>query len=133
MRLEIALTVAPIERCRPLPLATWEGVGALAHFTGLVRGEEQGRPILALEYEAYASMAERVMAEILRELESGCPCRWVRVTHRLGWVPVGEAAIEVVVASAHRGEAFTMLSKFMDRLKQDVPIWKCGVCYAGES
>jgi molybdopterin molybdotransferase len=46
------------------------------------------------------------------------------VIHRLGVVPAGEAAIYVGLAGQHRAEAFALLAQFMDRLKQDVPIWK---------
>lgn len=99
-------------------------MGALAEFSGLVRGEENGRDIAALEYEAYSPMAEQVMREIITELVRRHPCLSVRVTHRTGIVPVGEAAIHMLVTARHRAEAFAMLTEFMNRLKQDVPIWK---------
>ena len=100
------------------------GAGALAEFFGLVRGEENGRDIAALEYEAYSPMAEQVMRDIITGLGQRHPCLFVRVTHRIGIVPVGEAAIHMLVAARHRAEAFAMLTEFMNRLKQDVPIWK---------
>jgi molybdopterin synthase catalytic subunit len=100
------------------------GVGAVAEFSGLVRGEENGRDIAALEYEAYSPMAEQVMRQIITELGQRHPCLFVRVTHRISIVPVGEAAIHIIVTARHRAEAFAMLTEFMNRLKQDVPIWK---------
>lgn len=103
---------------------TLAGVGAVAEFSGLVRGEDDGRTIAALEYEAYSPMAESVMREIITDLGRRHPCLSVRVTHRVGIVPVGEAAIQMRVTARHRAEAFAMLTGFMDRLKQDVPIWK---------
>jgi len=99
-------------------------VGALAEFTGTVRGEENGRPIAALVYEAYQPMAETVMRRLLTELAASHPCLAVQVQHRIGVVRVGEAAIHIAVQSRHRAEAFSLLAAFMDRLKQDVPIWK---------
>ena len=72
----------------------------------------------------YLPMAERVMRRIVEDLGHRHPCRWVRVTHRVGVVPVGEAAIQVAVTAAHRAAAFALVTRFMDRLKQDVPIWK---------
>jgi molybdopterin molybdotransferase len=90
----------------------------------VVRGEENGQPIAALEYEAYSPMAEREMRRIIEETARHQPCRFVRVIHRIGVIPVGEAAIYVGVAGRHRAEAFALLAEFMDRLKQDVPIWK---------
>jgi molybdopterin synthase catalytic subunit len=102
-------------------------VGALAEFTGLVRGEENGSLIGGLVYEAYQPMAEREITRIVTELCSARPVLGVRVVHRVGRVPVGEAAIYVGVAAKHRAEAFALLTGFMDRLKQDVPIWKTDV------
>lgn len=98
--------------------------GALAEFTGLVRGDENGSVIRGLVYEAYQPMAEREIARIVAELCAARPVQGVRVVHRIGRVPVGEAAIYVSVVSRHRAEAFAVLTGFMDRLKQDVPIWK---------
>lgn len=116
---------------RPIP-ATCETagpadvVGAWVEFRGVVRAEEGGHPIEALEYEAYADMALREMRRLLEELAGRHPCLAVRVIHRIGLIPVGEAAIYVGVAGQHRAEAFALLAAFMDRLKQDVPIWKTG-------
>ncbi len=103
---------------------TVPGCGAVARFDGIVRESENGWRISALEYEAYQPMAERVIREILEELGGEFPVEWVRVHHRTGIVPVGESAILLEVHSRHRGEAFAVLSKFMDRLKKDAPIWK---------
>lgn len=111
----------------PPPPVTGPGVGALAEFRGLVRGEESGAPIAGLVYEAYQPMAEREITRIVLELASARPVLGVSVIHRIGRVPVGEAAIHIAVAAKHRAEAFALLSAFMDRLKQDVPIWKTGV------
>ena len=122
MQTEIKITPHPIEpRCN---IAKTKDTGALAEFSGIVRGEENDRTIAALEYEAYSPMAERVMKEIITELGSRHPCLAVHVEHRIGIIPVGETAIHIRVLSRHRAEAFAMLAGFMNRLKQDVPIWK---------
>lgn len=121
MQIEVQITQQRIVgKISPRPA----GVGALAEFSGIVRSEENGRDIAALEYEAYLPMAERVMRDIIVEIGCRQPCLFVRVTHRVGIVPVGETAIHIIVASRHRAEAFAMLAEFMNRLKQDVPIWK---------
>jgi molybdopterin synthase catalytic subunit len=98
--------------------------GAVVRFEGRVRATENGHPIRALVYEAYQPMAERQMEKILRELGARHPCLAVRVRHRLGEVRVGEIAIAIEALAAHRAEAFALAAAFMDRLKQDVPIWK---------
>jgi molybdopterin molybdotransferase len=123
MEVEIQLTGQPIAPSLP-PAAEPGHVGAWTEFRGLVRGEENGQPIRALEYEAYPEMAGRELRRSLEELSSRHPCLRARVIHRVGLVPVGEAAIYVGIASAHRAEGLALLAAFMERLKQDVPIWK---------
>ena len=110
-------------------LPPWQGVarddcGAVVDFQGVVRRDEQGESIAGLHYEAYRPMAEREIERIVRELLAEFPCREIHVAHRLGFVPVGEVSISVQIASAHRGEANKFLEEFMNRMKQDVPIWK---------
>jgi molybdopterin molybdotransferase len=122
MEIDVQLTSAPI--AEQLPPESGSGIGAWAEFRGLVRGEENGQPIAALEYEAYSPMAGQEMRRILGDLAARYPCVSARVIHRIGIVPVGEAAIYIGVAGRHRAEAFALLGEFMDRLKQDVPIWK---------
>ena len=98
--------------------------GAWVEFRGVVRSEENGIPIAALEYEVYPGMAEREMARLLEEIAPRHPCLAATVIHRVGVVPVGETALYVGVTARHRGPAFALLTEFMDRLKTDVPIWK---------
>lgn len=123
METQIAVTV--FDRELPaLPVITRHDCGAIVDFFGVVRGEEGGAEITGLHYEAYQPMAEREIERISRELLADFPCREVHVAHRIGFVPVGEASITVRIAAAHRGEAIAFLEHFMNRLKQDVPIWK---------
>ena len=103
-----------------------ERSGAAVRFTGTVRGEEDGRTIAGLEYEAYRPMAENQMRRIFEEIRDMHTFDDAVALHRVGFVPVGEAAILVEVRSKHRGVAFEAVRIFMDRLKQDVPIWKTG-------
>ena len=109
---------------RPEPATDGGAVGAWVEFAGVVRGEENGQPIAALEYEAYDSMADRVMRELLNQLGDALGCASAHVIHRVGIIPVGETAIWIGVASGHRKEALALVVEFMDKLKQDVPIWK---------
>jgi molybdopterin synthase catalytic subunit len=105
-------------------LESLEGCGAVVEFSGIVRGEEDGQSIRALEYQAYQPMAELEIERLIRELLTPFPCTSVRVIHRIGVIAVGERAIALQVSSQHRVGAFSFASAFMDRLKQDVPIWK---------
>jgi molybdopterin molybdotransferase len=122
MEIEIQLTTSPIAGKILPPTSGVEG--AWLEFRGVVRGEENGQSIAALEYEAYLEMAEREIRRLLETLAAKHPCLAARVIHRVGVIPVGETAIYVGVAGRHRAEAITLLAEFMNRLKQDVPIWK---------
>jgi molybdopterin molybdotransferase len=124
MKIEIQITSRPIAASDRLPEKLSGNCGAVAEFSGIVRDQENGRKISALEYEAYVPMAEHEIRRILTALAEKHPCLAAKVIHRLGIIPVGETAIYLGVASRHRGEAFTVLTEFMNRLKQDVPIWK---------
>jgi molybdopterin molybdotransferase len=125
MEIEIHLTNEAIAEKIPTP-QRWPSAktGAWLEFRGVVRGEENGRTISALEYEAYPEMARREIRRLLHEISTRHPCLAAKVIHRVGVIPVGETAIYVGVASPHRGEAIALLAEFMDLLKQDVPIWK---------
>ncbi|MAD33561.1 MAG: molybdopterin converting factor [Planctomycetes bacterium] len=98
--------------------------GAVVTFAGTTRDHNEGAQVLSLSYEAYTEMAQRVMCVLFEEAVKRFPITRARVAHRLGEVPVGEASVIVVVASAHRGPAFEACRFLMDRLKDEVPIWK---------
>ena len=101
--------------------------GAVVEFYGRVRGSERGAVIRGLRYEIYERMADLQARRVLSELAVEFPCLQVVLVHRHGVVEVGEAAVYVGVLASHRQQAFGMLSAFMDRLKQEVPIWKAEV------
>src|SRR5471030_3238792 len=103
MEIEIQLTNSPIAE-RILPPASG-AAGSWLEFRGVVRGEENGQPIAALEYEAYPEMAEREIRRLLESLAAKYPCLAARVIHRVGTIPVGETAIYVGVSGRHRAEA----------------------------
>lgn len=123
MEIEIQLTTEPIAEKIPAP-ASLGAHGAWLEFRGVVRGDEDRKAIAALEYEAYEEMARKEMRRILELLAGKYPCLAVKIIHRVGVIPVGDTAIYAGVAAAHRGEAIGLLAEFMDRLKEDVPIWK---------
>lgn len=98
--------------------------GAIVTFTGVTRDHHDGQAVVSLAYEAYEEMAAKVMVEIFEATIREHAIGRVRVAHRLGEVPVGEASVVVVVAAAHRGPAFEACRFLMDRLKASVPIFK---------
>ncbi len=99
-------------------------IGACVEFHGIVREQEGSHSLAGLTYEAYEPMARRAFAWIFDELTALHPCAAVTVIHRLGWVPVGEASLFVRVQSKHRGPALAFCGALIDRMKEDVPIWK---------
>jgi len=123
MEIEIQLTATRIEDT-PLACVPVREVGAWVEFRGIVRAQEDGKPISGLEYEAYLPMAQAQMHRILSDLATHEPCLSARVIHRIGRVAAGETAIYVGIGARHRAEAFAVLTAFLDRLKRDVPIWK---------
>ena len=93
-------------------------------FDGIVRNNSRGRRTLHLDYEAYEEMAARQMHELGREALRRFGVRQVTIVHRLGRLEVGETSVLIVVASAHRAQAFEACRWLIDTLKKTVPIWK---------
>jgi molybdopterin synthase catalytic subunit/molybdopterin converting factor small subunit len=109
-----------------------ESAGAVASFLGTVRRESRGRTVLYLEYEAYAEMAEDVMAQIAADLERRYELWAIAIHHRVGRVEIGEASVAIAVSAAHRQDALAACKDAIDTLKQTVPLWKKEVYEGGE-
>lgn len=107
-----------------LSLVERKGAGARVILIGAVRDHAEGAVVESLEYEAYAPMAEKVMAAILEEVEGEYPGTLCAVHHRVGHLDIGDRAVVVAVSAAHRKEAFAACQRIIDRLKEDAPIWK---------
>lgn len=98
--------------------------GAQAVFLGTVRNVTEGREVVAIDYSAYAPMAERVLERIAAELEARAPGLRVALRHRIGRVAAGEAAIAIVAASPRRDAALSAVRTALERVKSEAPIWK---------
>src|ERR1041385_89710 len=98
--------------------------GGIAIFLGLVRDHHQGRSVLGLDYSAYGPMAESVTREIMAEAAGRGSRVAVAVQHRVGSLTIGDTAVAVVAAAAHRGEAFDACRYVIEELKKRVPVWK---------
>ena len=98
--------------------------GGLVTFTGLVRKHGKIPNVVRLEYEAYREMAERVLGDIVSEIEREIPGARLAIHHRVGSLQVGEAAVIVAASAPHRGPAFDACRAAIDRLKSRAPIWK---------
>jgi molybdopterin synthase catalytic subunit len=109
-----------------------ERAGAVATFTGTVRRQSRGREVTRLEYEAYAEMAEDMMARLAREVEERYELCAVAIHHRVGVLGIGEASVVVAVSAPHRQDALAACKDAIDTLKQTIPLWKKEVYEGGE-
>jgi molybdopterin synthase catalytic subunit/molybdopterin converting factor small subunit len=109
-----------------------EQAGAVATFTGTVRRQSRGREVTRLEYEAYAEMAEDVMARLARELDDRYDLCAIAIHHRVGTLRIGEASVAIAVSAPHRQDALAACRDAIDRLKETVPLWKKEVYEGGE-
>lgn len=99
-------------------------VGAVVTFTGICRGDEQGKAISALTLEHYPGMAEAEIERHVQEAYERWPLAGVTVIHRYGRITPGEEIVMVVTASTHRQAAFAAAEFLMDYLKTRAPFWK---------
>jgi MoaE-MoaD fusion protein len=127
-------------RLQETPLSLQEAIdsvasvsqGGLVTFTGAVRDHSKGKRVTRLDYEAYGPMAQKKLAQIGQEAREKWPGTQVSVIHRLGTLVPGDLAVVIAVSAPHRQEAFRACEYVIDRLKEDVPIWKKEYAEDGE-
>lgn len=119
------LTAAPIDVVGLEAEVTGRGHGALVTFVGRARDRaDDGREVLELEYEAYPEMAGAVLAEIVGEVRQRWAEASMAVVHRVGVIPIGEAAVAIVTAAPHRSDAYEANRFVIEAIKERLPIWK---------
>ncbi len=111
---------------------TSEKDGAVVTFAGIVRGNNRGKKVLFLEYEAYPDMAAKMMKRIGDEIQKTWGLTSVAMHHRVGRLNVGETSIVIVVSAPHRDDAFAACQYAINRFKRVVPIWKKEIFEDGE-
>src|SRR6185369_2519685 len=116
------LTDAPIVLSELVREVLRRSDGAVAAFVGVVREENDGLPVDAIDYSAYREMAERELAAIERELELEFAGTAAMIRHRLGTLVVGDASVAVVAVAAHRREALAACDEGIERVKARVPV-----------
>lgn len=107
--------------------------GAINVFLGVVRNNNLGRQVQYLEYDAYPSMAEKVMREIASEAKERFELEDVAVLHRTGRLEIGEASLLIAVSCGHRAKSFEGGHWLVNEIKKRVPVWKKEVWSDGES
>jgi molybdopterin synthase catalytic subunit len=108
-------------------------VGAVASFTGVVRGNNDHRHVAVMELEHYPGMTERSIQKIIDAARARWVLMGVRVVHRVGSLKPGEQIVYVGVSGAHRGEAFQACEFIMDYLKTRAPFWKREIRSGGQN
>ncbi len=122
----------PLSVDRVLAAVSDDGMGGIVTFIGQVRDRNEGHDVVRLEYEAYKDMANKVMAKLCDAIETQMPGTRIAVEHRVGVLAIGDAAVVIAAAAPHRAEAFAACRALIDRLKEEVPIWKKEVAPSGE-
>jgi len=118
------LTSTPLDSAALLARLGRPDAGALVVFEGRVRNHHLGRPVTHLEYEAFDELALAEGAAIVAEAERLHPGAHVLCVHRTGTLAIGEIAVWIGVASAHRAAAFAACRHVIEDLKRRLPIWK---------
>jgi molybdopterin synthase catalytic subunit len=107
--------------------------GATCVFAGTVRNRSEAGDVSGLVYEAWDELAERRLREVAGEMRSTWSVRRVALLHRTGALDVGETSVIVACSAPHRAEAFEACRHGIERLKQDVPIWKKEALATGDA
>ncbi len=108
-------------------------IGACVSFTGLVRGEADGKALLDMSLEHYPGMTEAELQRIEAEANERWPLNASRIIHRIGKLEPGAQIVLVITASPHRQAAFEAAQFIMDFLKSDAPFWKKETLASGEA
>jgi len=99
-------------------------IGAIVTFTGTVRGEAKGRPIVSMTLEHYPGMTEAELERVEAQAHERWPLDASLIIHRYGELKPGDNIVLVIAASRHRHAAFEAAAFLMDYLKSRAPFWK---------
>lgn len=120
-----AITFAPLSLDEVYALADEPSNGAIVVMSGMVRNQTDGKPVVALEYQAYEPMAMQIFRQIAAEMrQQWTDVNRVAIHHRVGKLRIGEISVLVAVGCPHRSEAFAACRYAIDTLKHNAPIWK---------
>ena len=108
------------------------GAGATVTFIGTTRNHNDGRRVIALDYEGYPEMAEKELGRIGEEAKKQWNIQRMAIIHRLGPVQITEPSVIIAVSAAHRGDAFEACRFAIEEIKKTVPIWKKELFEVGE-
>jgi|SRR5919107_1030678 molybdopterin synthase catalytic subunit len=107
--------------------------GATVSFVGTVRGYSKNGKVKGMDYEGYLGMAEIKIKEIETIVKEKWDIKKIRIIHRLGKLSVGEKSIIILVSTSHSKAAFEACQFILERIKNEVPIWKKEIFSNGTS
>jgi molybdopterin synthase catalytic subunit len=131
--LSIRVTADPLDPAEAVASVADPAAGGACVFLGTVRDHSEAGSVTGLTYEAWEEIAVARLEELGEELFDTWPLRRVSLWHRIDELAVGETSVIVACSAAHRAEAFEACRRGIERLKDDVPIWKKEHLVAGES
>jgi molybdopterin synthase catalytic subunit len=131
--LSIRVTADPLDPAEAVASVADPAAGGACVFLGTVRDHSEAGSVTGLTYEAWEEMALARLEELGEELFDTWPLRRVSLWHRTGELAIGETSVIVACSAAHRAEAFEACRRGIERLKDDVPIWKKEHLVAGDS
>jgi molybdopterin synthase catalytic subunit len=126
------VTDKPINLQELVDFVTDPEAGAIVTFIGTTRNNNEGRKVIALDYEAYPEMAEKQLARLGEEASKKWPICRMAIVHRLGPVQITEPSVIIAVSAGHREAAFAACRFAIEEIKKTVPIWKKEVYEGGE-
>jgi molybdopterin synthase catalytic subunit len=129
----VRITGEPLRMEEAADFVADPAAGATCVFAGTVRNRSEAGDVSGLVYEAWDELAERRLREVAGEMRSTWPVRKVALLHRTGALDVGETSVVVACSAPHRAEAFEACRHGIERLKQDVPIWKKEALATGDA
>jgi molybdopterin synthase catalytic subunit len=122
--LRAGLSAQPIDLAEHEALVTHRAAGAVVGFVGAVRDHDGGRSVIRLEYSAHPS-AQQLLADVAADVARGSEgVRAIAVSHRIGALEIGDAALVAAVAADHRQAAFATCALLVDTVKARLPVWK---------
>ena len=129
----VRVTAEPVSVDEALAFVADPGAGGTCVFVGTVRDSSDAGDVTGLRYEAWDELAHSRLEELVGELTEKWPVKKVAILHRTGDLAIGDASVVIACSAPHRADAFDACRHAIERLKQDVPIWKKEALVSGES
>jgi molybdopterin synthase catalytic subunit len=129
----VDVTMDALDPGRAIGFVTDPAAGGICTFLGTVRDSSDAGDVTGLTYEAWQDLALKRLEELGQELFDAWPVRRVALLHRFGELAIGDVSVAIAVSAPHRAEAFEACRHAIEKLKQDVPIWKKEHLVSGES